>query len=133
MNCSTPGFTVHHQLPKLAQTHVHSVGDGIQSSHPLSPPSPPALHLSQHQGLFQWVNSLQQVAKVSAFQSFSFNISTSNEYSGLISFRTTWLNLLEFQGTLKSLLQHHNSKALILQFFVPQLFHGPTLTSVHDY
>ena len=65
---STPGFPVHHQLLHLAQTHVHWVGDAIQPSHPLSPPSPPALSLSQHQGLFQWVGSSHQVAKVLEFQ-----------------------------------------------------------------
>ena len=64
MNCSTPGLPVHHQLPESIQTHVHWVGDAIQPSHPLSSPSPPALNLSQHQGLFKWVSSLHQVAKV---------------------------------------------------------------------
>ena len=68
MNCSTPGLPVHHQLPEFTQTHVHWVGDAIQPSHPLSPPSPPAFNLSQHQGLFKWVNSLHQVAKVLEFQ-----------------------------------------------------------------
>ena len=68
MDCSTPGFPVHHQLPELAQTHVHRVGDAIQPSHPLSSPSPPALNLSQHQSLFQWVSSSHQVAKVLEFQ-----------------------------------------------------------------
>ena len=68
MNCSTPGLPVHHQLPEFTQTHVHRVSDAIQPSHPLSSPSPPALNLSQHQGLFQWVNSLHQVAKVLEFQ-----------------------------------------------------------------
>ena len=63
MDCSTPGFTVHHQLPELAQIHVHQVGDAIQPSHPLSCPSPPAFNLSQHQGLFQGVSSLHQVAE----------------------------------------------------------------------
>ena len=66
--CSTPGLPVHHQLPEFTQTHVHWVGDAIQPSHPLSPPSPPALNLSQPQGLFQWVNSSHQVAKVFEFQ-----------------------------------------------------------------
>ena len=66
MDCSTPGFPVHHQLPEPAQTHVHWVGDAIQPSHPLLFPSPPAFNLSQHQGLFQWVGSLHQVAKVLA-------------------------------------------------------------------
>ena len=68
IDCSSPGFPVHHQLPELAQTHVHRVGDAIQQSHPLSSPSPPTINLSQHQGLFQWVSSLQQVAKVLEFQ-----------------------------------------------------------------
>ena len=68
MNRSTPGLPVHHQLPKFTQTHVHRVRDAIQPSHPLSSPSPPAPNPSQHQGLFQWVNSLHQVAKVLEFQ-----------------------------------------------------------------
>ena len=68
MNCSTPGLPVHHQLPESTQTHVHWVSDAIQPSHPLSSPSPPALSLSQHQGLFQWVSCLHQVAKVLEFQ-----------------------------------------------------------------
>ena len=101
MDCTTPGFPVHHQLPELAQTLVHWVSDAIQPSHPLSSPSSPAFNLSQHQGLFQWVSSLHQVAK---YWSFNFNISPSNEYSGLIPFRMDWLDLLAVQGTLKSLL-----------------------------
>jgi len=68
MDCSTPGLPVHHQLLELTQTHVHWVGDAIQPSHPLSSPSPPAFNLSQHQGLFQWVSSLHQVAKILEFQ-----------------------------------------------------------------
>ena len=91
-------------------------------------PSPPALNLSQHQGLFQWVSSLHQVAKE---LSFSFNISPSNEHPGLISFSMKWLDLLEVQGTLKSLLQHHSSKSSILQcsaFFTVQLSH-PYMTT----
>ena len=68
MNCSTPGLPVHHQLPESTQTHVHWVGDGIQPSHPPSSPSPPAFNLSQHQGLFKWVSSSHQVAKVLEFQ-----------------------------------------------------------------
>ena len=101
--------------------HVHRIGDAIQSSHPQSSPSPPAFNLSQHQGLFQGVSSSYQVAKV---WSFSFSICPSNEYSGLISFRMDWLDLLAVQGTLKSLLQHHSSKASILwrsAFFTVQL------------
>ena len=84
MDCSTPGFSVHHQLPECTQTHVHWVGDAIQPSQSLSSPSPPAFNLSHHQGLFKWVSSSHQVAKVLGF---SFSISPSNEYSGLISFR----------------------------------------------
>ena len=68
LDCSTPGFCVHHQLLEFAQTHVHRVGDAIQPSHPLSSPSPPAFNLSQNQGFFQWVNSSHQVAKVLEFQ-----------------------------------------------------------------
>ena len=68
MNCSTSGLPVHHQLPEFTQTHVHWVGDAIQPSHPLSSPSPPALNFSQHQGLFKWVTSSHQVAKVLEFQ-----------------------------------------------------------------
>ena len=128
MDCSAPGLPVHHQLPGLAQTHVHWVSDAIQPSHPLSSPSPPAFNLSQCQGLFQWVSSLHQVAKV---MSFSFNISLSNECAGLVSFRMDWLDLLAVQGTLKSLLQHHSSKASILRrsgSFIVQLSH-PCMTT----
>ena len=113
MDCSMPGFPVHHQLPEFTQTQAHRVGDSTQPSHPLSSPSPPAINFSQHQDLFQWVSSPRQVAK---YWSFSFNISPSNEHPGLISFRMDWLDLLAVQGTLKSLLQHHTSKAWILQF-----------------
>ena len=127
-DCSTPGFPVHQELPELTQNHVYWVSDAIQTSHPLSSPSPPALNLSQHQGLFQWVSSLHQWPK---YWSFSFSISPSNEYSGLISFRMDWLDLLEVQGALKSLLQHHSSKASILchsDFFIVQLSH-PYMTT----
>ena len=110
MDCSTPGFPVHLQLLKLAQTHVHQVVDAIQPSHSLLSPSPPSFNFSQPQGPFQWVTSLHQAAK---YWSFSFSISPSNEYSGLISFRYDWLDLVLVQGTLKSLLQHHSSKASI--------------------
>ena len=101
MNRSTPGLPVHHQLPEFTQTHVHRVSDAIQASHPLSSPSPPAPNPSQHQSLFQWVNSSHEVAKV---LSFSFSIIPSKEISGLISFRMYWLDLLAVQGTLTSLL-----------------------------
>ena len=100
----------------------HRVGDAIQPSHPLSSPSSPSFNLSQHQGLFKWVSSLHQLAKVLELQLQC--LSPSNEYSGLITFRIEWLDLLAVQGTLKSLLQHHSSKALILQhstFFIVKL------------
>ena len=128
MNCSTPGLPVHHQLPELTQTHVYWVGDAIQPSHPLSFPSPPAFNLWVHQSLFKWLSSSHEVAKVLEFH---FSISPSNEYSRLISFRMDWVDLLAAQGTLKSLLQHHSSKALILQhsaFFIVQLSHPYTTT-----
>ena len=121
MNHSTPGLPVHHQLLECTQTHVHWVGDDIQPSQPLSSPSP-AFNLSQHQCLFKWVSSLHQMAK----GSFSFSISPSNEYSGLISFRIDWFDLFAVQGTLKSFLQHHSSEASILwcsAFFIVQLSH----------
>ena len=124
MNCSTPGFPVHHQLPELTQTHVHWVGEAIQPFHPLSSPSPSVFNLSQHQGLFQWVSSSHQVAKVLGFQlqhqSFQWMFRTD-------FFRMDWLDLLAVQGTLKSLLQLHSSKASILRcsaFFIVQLSHS---------
>ena len=122
MDCSTPA--VHHQLPELMQTHVHWVSDTIQPSHPLSSPSPPALNLSQDKGLF---NESALHIRWPKYWHFSINTSPSNEYSGLISFRMDWLDLLAVQGTLKSLLQHHSSKASILRhsaFFIVQLSHS---------
>ena len=128
MNHSMPGLFVHQELPELNQTHVLRVSDVIQPSHPLSSPSPPALNLSQHQGLFH-----ESVLHISwpKYRSFSFRISASNEYPGLISFRMDWLDLLAVQRTLKSLPQHHNSKASFLQhsaFFLVQLTH-PYMTT----
>ena len=128
MDCSMPGFPVHHQLPELTQTHVYWVGDANQPSHPLSSPSPLAFNLFQHQGLFQWVNFSHQVAKVLEFQ---LEHQSFQEYSGLISFRMDWFDLLGVQGTLKSILQHHSSKASILwcsAFFMVQLSH-PYMTT----
>ena len=124
MNCSTPGLPVHHQLPEFTQIHAHRIGDAIHQSHPLSSPSPPAPNPSQHQGLFQWVNSSHEVARVLEFQ-------LQHQSPGLISFRMDWLDLLAIQGTLKSLLQHHNSNASILRrsaFFTVQLSH-PYMTT----
>ena len=133
MDCSMPGLPVHHQLPEFTRTHVHWVSDTIQQRldgtiYPLLSPSPPTFNLSQHQGLFQWVSSSHQVAKVLEFQlqhqSFQWTLRTD-------LFRTDWLDLLAVQGTLKSLLQHHSSKASILRrsaFFIVQLSH-PYMTT----
>ena len=112
MDCSMPGFPVHHQHPALTQTHVHWVGDAIQPSHSLSSPSPPAFNLSQYQ-----VFSNESVLHIRwpKYWSFSFSISPSNEHSGLISFRIGWFVLRVVQGTLKSLLQHHSSKGHVPQ------------------
>ena len=126
MECNTPGFPIHHQLSELAQTHVHRVGDAIQSSHPLSFPSPLAFSLSQSFPMNQFFTSGGQ-----SNGSFSFSISPSNEYSGSISPRLDWLDLLAVQGTPKSLLQHHSSKASILRpsaFFIVQLSHPYLIT-----
>ena len=121
MFCSMPGLPVYHQLPQLAQTHVYPVGDAIQPSHLLSPllllPSIfPSMRIFSNESVLhiRWPK----------YWSFSFSISPSNDYSGLISFRMDRLDLLAVQGTLKSLLQHHSSKASVLQhsaFFIVQL------------
>ena len=118
MNHSMPGLPVHHQLPVFTQTHVHRVSDAIQPSHPplsllLLPPIPPSIRVFSNESALcmRWPK----------YWSFSFNISPSKEHPGLISFRMDWLDLLAVQGTLKSLLQHHSSKASILQhsaFFI---------------
>ena len=119
MNCSTPGLPDHHQLPEFTQTHVHQVGDAIQPSHTLSslfllPPIPPSIEsFPMSQLCMRWPK----------YWSFSFSIIPSKEHPGLIS-RMNWLDLLTIQGTLKSLLQHHSSKASVLQhsaFFMVQL------------
>ena len=123
-----PGFSVHHQLPEPAQTHVHRVGDAIQPSHPLSSPFPPAFYFPSSR-IFS--NEPVLCIRWPKYWSFSFSISPSNEYSGLISFRIDWLDLLAVQGTLKSFLQHHSSKASILRcsaFFIVQLAH-PYMTA----
>ena len=116
MDYSMPGLPVHRQHLEFTQTHVHWVSDAIQPPYPPSSPSPPTFNLSQHQGLFKWVSSSHQVAKILEFQlqhqSFQWK-------SGLISFKMDWLDLLAVQGTLKSLLQHHSSKH---QFFCAQLY-----------
>ena len=126
MDYSTPGLSVHHQLLELAQTHVHRVGDAIQPSCPPLSHYPSAFHLSQHQ-----VFSNESALPIGSPKYWSFSISPSNEYLGPISFRMDWLDLLAVQGTLKGLLQHHTSKASILQrsaFFMVQLSH-PYMTT----
>ena len=123
MDCSMPGFPVYYQLPELTQTHVHWVSDAIQPSHTLSSPSPPTFNLSQHQG---FSNKSALHIRWPKNWSFSFSISSSNEYSGQISFGSDWFDLLAVHGTLKSLHQHYSSKASILQcsaFFIVQLSH----------
>ena len=128
VNCSTPGLPVHYQLPEFTETHVHQVSDAIQPSHPLSsllllPPIPPSLRVFSNESTLcmRWPK----------YWSFSFSIIPSKEIPGLISCRMDWLDLLAVQGTLKSLLQHHRSKASILQcsaFFTVQLSH-PYMTT----
>ena len=128
MNCSMPGLPVHHQLPEFTQTHVHHISDAIQPSHlcrPLLPlpPIPPSIRVFSNESTLRM--------RWPKYWSFSFNISPSNEHPGLISFRTDWLDLLAVQGTHKRLLQHHSSKASILQhsaFLTVQLSH-PYMTT----
>ena len=122
MECSMPGHPVHYQLLELTQTHVHWVIDAIQPFHPLSSPSPPVFKFPSIR-----VFSKESVLHMKWTQYWSFSISSSNAYSGLISIRIDWLDLPSGQGTLKSLLQHHSSKASIfrcLAFFMVQLSHS---------
>ena len=128
MNCSTPDLPVPHQLPGLTQTHVQQASDAIQPSPPLSSPSPPAFNPAQHQ---VFSNESVLCIRWLKYWSFNFSISPSKEYSRLISFRINRLDLLAVQGTLKSILQHHSSKASILwhsAFFIVQLSH-PYMTT----
>ena len=128
MDCSTPGLPVHCQLPEFTQTHVHWVRDAIQPCHPLSSPS---LLASIFHNIRVFSNESVLCIRWPKYWSFSFSISPSNEHSRLISFRMDWLDLLAVQGTLKSLLQHHSSKASILQpstLFIVQLSH-PHMTT----
>ena len=123
MDCSTPGLPVHHQLPEFTQTHVHWVGDAIQSSHLCHPLLlPPSIFPS----IRVFSNESVLLIRWPKYWSFSFNISPSNEHLGLISFEMGWVDLLAVQGTLKSLLEHHSSKASILwhsAFFIVELSH----------
>ena len=128
MNCSAPGPPVYHQLPEFTQTHVHWVSDAIQHlilCHPLLllPSIFPSIRVFSNESALR--------IRWPKYWSFSFSISPSNEHPGLMSFRMDWLDLLVVQGTLKSLLQHHSSKALILwcsAFFTVQLSH-PYMTT----
>ena len=128
MNRSTPGLHVHHQIPEFTQTHVHGVGDAsspliLCSSLLLLPPIPPSIRVFSNESTLRM--------RWPKYWSFSFSISPSIEHPGLISFRMDWLALLAVQGTLKSLLQHHSSKASILRcsaFFTVQLSH-PYMTT----
>ena len=123
MDCSTPGFPVYHQLPEFTQTHVRWVSDAIQPSHPLlslllQPSILPSIRVFSNESALR--------IRWPKYWSFSFNISSSNEHPGLLSFRMDWLDLLAVQGTLKSLLQPHSLKASILwcsAFFTVQLSH----------
>ena len=128
MNCSMPGLLVHNQVP--GQTHVHQVSDSIQPFYPLLSPSPPAFNLFQ-----VFSNESVLLIRWPKYWSFSFSISPSNEYSGLISFRMDWFDLLAVQRTLKSLPQHHSSKAWVLWCSANRTHTSlwPTHTSVHDY
>ena len=126
MNCSTPGLPVHHELPEFTQTHVYWVSDAIQAFHPLSSPSPPAFNLSQHQGLYKWVSFSQSIGVSASASVLPMN---TQDWSPLGW--TDWIPLQSVQGTLKSLLQHHSSKASIVwcsAFFTVQLSH-PYLTT----
>ena len=128
MNCSTPGLPVHHKHPEFTQTHVHRVGDAIQSSHPLSSPSPPAPNPSQHQGLFQWVNSSHQVAKVLEFQlqqqSFQRTPRTYLLSDGLVGSPCSPRDCQESSPT---------PQFKSINFLALSFLHSPTLTSIHDH
>ena len=129
MNCSTPGLPVHHQLPESTQTHVHWVADAIQPSHPLA--SPPALNLSQHQGLFKWVSTSHQEAKVLEFQLqpqfFQWISRVDFLWEGLVGSPCSPRD----SSIQESLFQHHSSKASILRrsaFFMAQPSHSYMIT-----
>ena len=128
MNCSTPGFPVHHQLLELAQTHVHQVGDAIEPFHPLSSPSPPAFNLSQHQGPFRWISSSHQVAKVLKFQleyqSFQWIFRTDFLENGMVESPCSPRDSQESPPTP----QFKSISSLALNNL-----YGPALISIHDY
>ena len=127
MNHSTPGLPIHHQLPEFTQTHVHWVGDAIQPSHPLSSPSPPALNLSQHQGLSKWISSSHQVANILEFQlqrqSFQWTPRTDLLQNGLVGSPCSPRDSQESSPT-----QFKSINSSVLSFL-----YSPTLTSIHDH
>ena len=127
MDCSTPGLPVYHKLPELIQTHVHQVGDATQPSHPLSSPFPPA---PVPPSIRVFSNESTLCMRQPKYWSFSFSISPSSEYSGLISFRMDWLDLLAVQGTLKSS-PAPQFKSINSSGF--SFLYSPTLTSTHDH
>ena len=137
MDCSTPGFPVLHCLPEFAQIHVHQVGDAIQPSHPPFLPSPLALNLPSNR---DFSNEFALCIRWPKYWDFSFSISPFNEYSGLISFRIDCFALLADQGTLKSLLQHHNLKVsifqhsafLMVQLSYPQMTIGKSISLTRE-
>ena len=128
MDCSMPGLPVHHQLLELTQTHVHGVGDAIQPSHPLSSPSPPAFNLFPHQGLFQWVSSLHQVAKAWVFQlqhqSFQWIFRTDFLWDWLV-----WSPCSPRDSQESSPTPQFKS----INFLTLSFFYSSTLTSIHDH
>ena len=128
MNHSTPGLPVHHQLPESTQTHVHRVGDAVQPSHPLSFPSPPALNLSKPQGLFKWVSSSHQVAKVLELQlqhqTFQWTSRTDLLYDGLVGSPCSPMDSQESSPT---------PQFKSINFLALSFLHRPTLTSIHDH
>ena len=128
MDCSMPGFPVPHYLPRLAQTHVHWVNNAIQSSHPLLPPSPPALNLSQHQGLFQWISSLHQVAKLQSIRASASVL----PWIFKIDFLSDWLvwsPCCPGNSQETSLAPQFES----INSLLFNLLYGPTLIFIHDY
>ena len=128
MDCSTPSFPVHHQLPEFTQTHVHWFGDAIQPSHPLFSPSPPTFNLSRHQSLFKWVTSLHHMAKGLEFQvqhqSFQWIFRTDFLEDGLVESPCSPRDSQESSPTL----QFKSINSSVLSFL-----YSPTLTSIHDY
>ena len=131
MGCRTPGLPLQHQLPELTQTHVHWVSDAIHPSHPLLSPSPPTFNLSQHQGLFHWVSSSHQVAKVLEFQCHHQSFQWIFRISFKVSFKIDWLDLIAVQETFKGFLptpRFRSINSLVLSFL-----YSPSLTSIHDY